>query len=55
MSGSEWTFWLNVANYVMGLLTLLSLLAVLGALGWELIDRQWHRVHKVSSMVGHTR
>lgn len=40
MGGQDWTFWLNVTNYVLGAVTGLALLIVLGAVGWELIEKK---------------
>jgi hypothetical protein len=37
MSGDNWTFWLNVANFALGAFTLLALLIVFVAVGCDLL------------------
>jgi UPF0716 family protein affecting phage T7 exclusion len=40
MSGNNWTFWLNMANFALGVFTLLALLVVLVAVGQALLARK---------------
>lgn len=40
MSGDNWTFWLNMANFALGIFTLLALLVVLVAVGRALLARK---------------
>ena len=40
MSGDDWTFWLNMANFALGTFTLLALLVVLVAVGRALLARK---------------
>ena len=42
MAGENWTFWLNMTNFALGIITLLALLVVFGAVGWDLLVRKVH-------------
>ncbi len=42
MAGENWTFWLNMTNFALGIITLLALLVVFGAVGWDLMVRKVH-------------
>ena len=53
MSGDDWTFWLIIENFAIGIITLLAVLVVLGAAGWELLDRKVHKAPKVSRITWH--
>jgi hypothetical protein len=33
MAGENWTFWLNMTNFALGIITLLALVVVFGAVG----------------------
>jgi hypothetical protein len=37
MAGENWTMWLNLTNYALGLVTLVALLVVFFAVGWDLV------------------
>jgi len=43
MAAENWTFWLNMTNFALGLVTLLALLVVFGAVGWDLLVRRVER------------
>lgn len=43
MAGENWTFWLNMTNFALGIITVLALLVVFGAVGWDLLVRQVHK------------
>jgi|SRR3974390_1389075 len=40
MAAENWTFWLNMTNFALGLVTVLALLVVFGAVGWDLLVRK---------------
>jgi hypothetical protein len=42
MAGQDWTFWLNMTNLALGVVTLLALLLVFGAFMWEIAPK-WRR------------
>jgi hypothetical protein len=37
MAGENWTMWLNLTNYALGLVTLIALLVVFFAVGWDVL------------------
>lgn len=49
MAGENWTFWLNMTNLALGIITILALLLVFGAVGWDLLVRTLHKVHAPKS------
>lgn len=46
MAGENWTFWLNMTNFALGIVTLLAVLVVVGAVSWDLFFMWLHRVPK---------
>ena len=40
MGGENWTMWLNVTNFALGIVTLIALLVVFFAVGWDLLLRK---------------
>jgi hypothetical protein len=40
MAGENWTFWLNMTNFALGIITVLAMLVVFGAVGWDLLVRK---------------
>jgi hypothetical protein len=42
MAGENWTMWLNITNFALGIVTLLALLLVFFAVGWDLLLRKVH-------------
>ena len=40
MAADNWTFWLNMTNFALGIITLLGLVIVFGAVGWDLLVRK---------------
>lgn len=36
MAGENWTFWLNMTNFALGMVTLLAVVVVAGAVSWDL-------------------
>jgi hypothetical protein len=50
MDEQNWTFWLNMTNLALGVVTFLPLLMVFGAVVWELIDRRVRRAHATRSV-----
>lgn len=40
MAGENWTMWLNITNFALGIVTLLALLLVFFAVGWDLLVRK---------------
>ena len=50
MAGENWTFWLNMTNFALGIVTLLALVVVFGAVGWDLLVLKVRNARKVGSM-----
>ncbi|MFZ0732801.1 MAG: hypothetical protein WAM79_10800 [Candidatus Sulfotelmatobacter sp.] len=48
MGGENWTMWLNITNFALGLVTLIALLAVFFAVGWDLVVRNVSRASSVN-------
>lgn len=44
MAGENWTFWLNMTNFALGVVTLLALVVVAGAVSWDLFFMWLHKV-----------
>lgn len=44
MAGENWTFWLNMTNFALGIVTLLAVLVVAGAVSWDLFFMWLHKV-----------
>jgi hypothetical protein len=44
MAGENWTLWLNITNFALGIVTLAALLIVFFAVGCDLIARNLGRV-----------
>ena len=42
MAGENWTFWLNMTNFALGMITILALIVVFAAVSWDLLVRQVH-------------
>jgi len=40
MAGENWTMWLNITNFALGIVTLVALLVVFFAVGWDLLVRK---------------
>jgi hypothetical protein len=40
MAGENWTFWLNMTNFALGMVTLVALVLVFSAVGWDLLVRK---------------
>lgn len=40
MAGEDWTMWLNITNFALGLVTLIAMLVVFFAVGWDLLVRK---------------
>jgi hypothetical protein len=49
MAGENWTFWLNMTNFALGIITLLALVVVFGAVGWDLLVLKVHHARKLRS------
>ena len=47
MAGENWTMWLNITNFALGLVTLVALLVVFFAVGWDLLVRKVGRAPQV--------
>ena len=50
MAGENWTFWLNMTNFALGIITVLALLVVFGAVGWDLLVRKVHTARERGSI-----
>jgi hypothetical protein len=46
MAGENWTFWLNMTNFALGIVTLLAVVVVAGAVSWDLFFLWLHKVRK---------
>jgi hypothetical protein len=54
MAGENWTFWLNMTNFALGVVTLLAVLVVAGAVSWDLFFMWLHKVRTGDAVdVGH--
>ena len=42
MAGENWTMWLNITNFALGIMTLVALLVVFFAVGWDLVISKVH-------------
>ncbi len=40
MAGENWTMWLNITNFALGLVTVIAVLLVFFAVGWDLLLRK---------------
>jgi hypothetical protein len=40
MAGENWTMWLNITNFALGMVTLIALLVVFFAVSWDLLVRK---------------
>jgi hypothetical protein len=40
MAGENWTFWLNLTNFALGMVTVLALVLVFSAVCWDLLVRK---------------
>ena len=47
MAGENWTMWLNITNFALGIVTLIALLVVFFAVGWDLLVRKTGRAPEV--------
>ncbi|HKT87057.1 MAG TPA: hypothetical protein VJQ59_01385 [Candidatus Sulfotelmatobacter sp.] len=47
MAGENWTMWLNITNFALGLVTLIALAVVFVAVGWDLLVRKAGRVPSI--------
>ena len=50
MAGENWTFWLNMTNFALGIITVLALVVVSCAVGWDLLVRKVHQAREVGGM-----
>ncbi len=48
MAGENWTFWFNMTNLALGMITVLAVLVVMGAVGWDVIAA-WLRKPQVNN------
>lgn len=46
MAGQDWTFWFNLTNFALGIITLLAVLVVFVAVGWDLTALWLHKARK---------
>jgi hypothetical protein len=49
MAAENWTFWLNMTNLALGIITLLALVVVFGAVGWDLLVRKVHHARELGT------
>ena len=50
MAGENWTFWFNMTNFALGIITLLAVLVVFAAVGWDLTLLWLHKVRKADNV-----
>jgi hypothetical protein len=50
MAADNWTFWLNMTNFALGIITLLALVIVFGAVGWDLLVRKVHTAREQGNL-----
>ena len=48
MAGENWTMWLNITNFALGIVTLIALLVVFFAVGWDLLVRKVGKAPEVN-------
>ena len=48
MAGENWTMWLNITNFALGIVTLIALLVVFFAVGWDLLVRKVGKAREVN-------
>ena len=48
MAGENWTMWLNITNFALGIVTLIALLVVFFAVGWDLLVRKGAKAREVN-------
>lgn len=48
MAGENWTMWLNITNFALGIVTLIALLVVFFAVGWDLLVRKVGKAQEVN-------
>ena len=48
MAGEDWTMWLNITNFALGIVTLIALLVVFFAVGWDLLVRKVGKAREVN-------
>lgn len=48
MAGENWTMWLNITNFALGIVTLIALLLVFFAVGWDLLVRKVGKTPEVN-------
>lgn len=46
MAAENWTFWFNLTNFALGMITVLAVLVVIGAVGWDLFGLWIHKARK---------
>jgi hypothetical protein len=49
MAGETWTFWLNMTNFALGIITVLALAVVFVAVGWDLLMLRIHKTRTVNA------
>ena len=50
MAGEDWTFWFNMTNFALGIITLLAVIIVFAAVGWDLMGMWLRRVRLADSI-----
>jgi len=48
MAGEDWTMWLNITNFALGVVTLIAVLVVFFAVGWDLLVRKVGKAREVN-------
>jgi hypothetical protein len=46
MAGENWTFWFNLTNFALGMITILAVLVVFAAVGWDLFGLWLHKARR---------
>ena len=49
MAGENWTFWFNMTNFALGIITVLAIIVVFGAVGWDFLVRKAPKVRAVNA------
>ncbi len=50
MAGQDWTFWFNMTNFALGMITILAVVVVFAAVGWDLFALWLHHARKTDSV-----
>jgi len=50
MAGENWTFWFNMTNFALGMITVLAVVVVFAAVGWDLMALWLHKARSADGV-----